>query len=321
MDAGREASPEGVEGAADGAAPPPPTVIASGRTKPTGIATDGISLYWTEAGDQGQILRCPLAGCEGDPSVVVDNESAPTDLVAGKLGIGWTAVGAGQLRFQAPDAGAANCGRVEAVSALRHRGGFLFVFEDNGVVESCAENAGCSPCDPQVAHAPGPLNGDVDAKYVYFTTNSDIRRCPMANFCDVARPQPGGGWEMVRPSVANVGDLVVDDLSVYWVDSVAGSVLMAPKDPAFASTKAKTLLSNEKHPSRLVVDQSDVYVLSRGDGADGEVVRVSTSNGERTVLASGLAVPSHLLVEAANVYFTTLGAGSGMGSILRVPKH
>jgi len=43
-------------------------VLASGRVRPSGIATDGVSVYWRDG--PGDIYRCAVGGCGGNPTLV-----------------------------------------------------------------------------------------------------------------------------------------------------------------------------------------------------------------------------------------------------------
>lgn len=41
-------------------------VLASGRTRPSGIAVDGANVYWREQ----DVYRCAIGGCNGTPTLV-----------------------------------------------------------------------------------------------------------------------------------------------------------------------------------------------------------------------------------------------------------
>jgi hypothetical protein len=63
------------------------TVLATRQAKPTGIAFDGESLYWTNAGD-GTVVKMPKSG--GVPLTVATGQTAPFGIGVSSSGTYWT---------------------------------------------------------------------------------------------------------------------------------------------------------------------------------------------------------------------------------------
>src|SRR5262249_30329877 len=132
----------------------------------------------------------------------------------------------------------------------------------------------------------------------------DTRCTPTDPVVHVAASQPNVAW------------LVVDDLNVYFVDNLAGTVMSVPK----AGGPTTTLASNQNHPRRIAVDGLYLYVLNAGTGTDGEIIRMQTDGKGLTVLATGLVRPAELLTTTTHIYWTNGGLSTGMGSVMRIAK-
>jgi hypothetical protein len=303
-----------------GAVASPAFTIASGRSNPAGLATDGEYLYWAESVENGGIFRCPLAGCAGEPTPIAAGEATPTHLIATSTGLAWTALNAtNKLRRMERDASPSKCSApLERPGLLRVRSGTLYVFDEDGDVWTCPHSLYCVNQCTQAAYAfDGMRGGDVDTSRVYFGTDMGIRSCALGGRCD---PALDGGNTILVPSASSIRSLVVDELDIYWVDDERGTVHSAPKTGLGADAQPKLLADGQNHPWRLFVDGTSVYVLNRGTGTDGELVHLPITGGPRTVLASGLARPTELVVDATHVYWTNAGTSSGSGTVMRVPK-
>lgn len=85
-----------------------------------------------------------------------------------------------------------------------------------------------------------------------------------------------------------------------------------------APTGARTLVSGLASPSQIVLDQDYLYWVNAT--SQGSVMRVPTTGGAPTVLASGQVFPVSLIVDASDVYWTNTGIGEATGSVMRVGK-
>jgi hypothetical protein len=82
-----------------------PALIANGLSAPLGIVTDGIDIYWTEAGQTvsngmavggaGSVRRCGVAGCQNTPTTVASGLDYPTAVAVDAQNVYWSEAGAG----------------------------------------------------------------------------------------------------------------------------------------------------------------------------------------------------------------------------------
>jgi hypothetical protein len=66
--------------------------FVSGRNQPYAIVADNTSVYWTEAYDEGAIVRCPVASCPNGPEAIAHAFETPTALVQDATNLYWADV-------------------------------------------------------------------------------------------------------------------------------------------------------------------------------------------------------------------------------------
>jgi hypothetical protein len=75
-----------------------PSILASGQGNPGGLATDGLNLYWAnfgsgsqqqgESGQGGQVMKCAIGGCNGQPTVL-QSVQGPTEIAISSTFVTW----------------------------------------------------------------------------------------------------------------------------------------------------------------------------------------------------------------------------------------
>jgi streptogramin lyase len=66
-----------------------PTVPADNLKDPNDIATDGITVYWTDQTDD-TVLRCAVSGCNDAPTVIATNQNSPKGIAVDDTAVYWT---------------------------------------------------------------------------------------------------------------------------------------------------------------------------------------------------------------------------------------
>ena len=73
-----------------------PTVLVSGLHDPRALATDGVNMYFAEAGTKladGRIAKCQVTGCSNQPTTVASGLSPPRALAVDESNVYWTDLG------------------------------------------------------------------------------------------------------------------------------------------------------------------------------------------------------------------------------------
>jgi hypothetical protein len=84
-----------------------PTTLAADTTTVSGLASDGISVYWTELGDGvvdgqavanvGSVRKCSAAGCNGNPIAVASRLNVPVGIAVDNQYVYWADGSGGQI--------------------------------------------------------------------------------------------------------------------------------------------------------------------------------------------------------------------------------
>jgi hypothetical protein len=70
-----------------------PTVLLSGLHAPRGLATDGLNLYFVEAGTKGidaRISKCQVTGCSNQPTTIASGLFSPIGVAVDESNVYWT---------------------------------------------------------------------------------------------------------------------------------------------------------------------------------------------------------------------------------------
>jgi hypothetical protein len=116
-------------------------------TNTTGLATDGTTIYWPNAGD-GTVVSCAAAGCGGTPTPLASGQSNPFGLAVDGTSVYWA-------------------NRTDGTTP-------------NGTVVKCAKT-GCNGAPTVLATGlTAAASVAVDSQYVYWTTPTEIGAAPIA---------------------------------------------------------------------------------------------------------------------------------------------
>jgi hypothetical protein len=151
------------------------------------------------------------------------------------------------------------------------------------------------PMDPSQLN--GPTSIAVDSADVYWTNqgsgnglDGSLRKMPI----------DGSATPVKLASCACTG-VALDNSNVYWTDG--NKVMAAPKLGGMPTMLA---VANAIPTRGIVVGGMSVYFLDSGtNGQDGRVMKVSTQGGPPVTLASGQVGPVAIVIDNANVYWTT----------------
>ena len=275
-----------------------PNLLASGlahfysAASISGIATDGMNVYWSDAGDaasvatglSARLLKCSIGGCGNAPSAL--GAIAAWSIAVNSNNVYWT--------NSVPDSSA-------------------------GAVFTCPlAGCGSTPTSLGAADA-GPGSGiALDANYVYWSTTFEVLKCPLAG-C-------GGSPTVLLSSssgLTNLGPLVLDADNIYFIvtsfQDALSRILVCAK--MGCANQPKTLATSADPSSpflALATDGTTVYwtAQSRVAGA-GQVCKCSVSGCANApeVIASGLNYPGGIALDARNLYWTEQGTSSADGKI------
>ncbi len=151
----------------------------------------------------------------------------------------------------------------------------------------------------------GPQRIVVDGTFAYFTDydaqHGRVMRVPVAggDAVEIAGLQ-------VRPSA-----IAIDDLNVYWTDSLEGLVQRTPKGGAPIAALAPW----QHHPEGIAARPEGVYWLNRGNPNDGEIVFLAVGASEPQVLVSSQKDSAQLAVDGSEIWWTNDGSQGSLNKM------
>ncbi len=111
-------------------------------------------------------------------------------------------------------------------------------------------------------------------------------------------PIGGGTTVHLATGLTSPVGISIDGTHIYWTDSVDGTITRLLKSGGSPSI----LASSQNQPWDIVVSDGVVYWTNHGDNS---IVSVSTSGGSTTTFASGLSGALGIAADAINIYWTT----------------
>jgi hypothetical protein len=254
--------------------------VASDQKRPTDLAVDGTSVYWTNPSRAGSgsfkktlpdfsasVVKAPLDG--GLPTVLAVDQKVPWGIAVDSTNVYWTNLSLDDL----------SAGAVMKVPL-----------------------AGGSPV-ALASRQRMPTGIAVHGNFVFWTADGKLKRLPVA----------GGTLVILSPPDEIVGgEIAVDATNVYCFAShpqsmTAGQqmrgespdtrLLKVPLDGAPLTVLATALYG----PHALTIDGSSVYWL------DGAVMKVPANGGEVETIGGEEDVISDMAVDATSVYWASFG--------------
>jgi sugar lactone lactonase YvrE len=233
------------------------TTLASGQNRPCSIVVDGPNVYWVNAASAGAIMTVTAAGgtpvkladitgqpwklairagviywtsqtagsvskmpeAGGIPTILAINQGTPVAIDVDATTLVWSSVGQSAIRSLA----LAPLGAVttlaedqEAASSLRVQAGVAYWTNDETGEVRRAALAGGAPVT--LATSSGSYGLALDDRDVYFTDDGagTIWRVPQA----------GGDATLLAEGQQLPGEIAVDGLNVYWVNTVVDGAVM-----------------------------------------------------------------------------------------------
>ncbi len=304
----------------DGALPLLPTVLASGQDRPTGIATDGTSVYWATLG--GDVMKVDKSG--GTPATIASGQIAAREIAVDSTNVYWTGYGTGTWAvMKVPLSGGPP---TMVASALSPTGlavdATTIYWSDWGVG---------SETDGEIMKVPiaggeittlasgvrAPEGIAVDATNVYWPSGdfySPIMKVAIS----------GGAAAPVTPSQDVPLSVAVFESNIFWTSK--GTTLdyhqldkgYVMKAPLVGGTPIE-LATGQLRPRSIVTDGSYAYWTNQGDRDmeswdsvpnSGSVMRAAADGSELSSVAAGQNGPHSIAIDETHIYWTNEDDGT-----------
>lgn len=247
-------------------------VVATGQANPLGVAHAPGALVWTNWFDTTRaIVTAPLDG--GLLTVLADDQSGADTLMRGADGsLYWTVNPLGPEHFVRGSL--ADGGKVHTYASndagVSYRGpvaaaGTLYWVEDILVGRVMRAGLGGTSATALATGQGSPRSIAADETNVYWTTTNPSGAI-------VRAAHDGGTPEVLARSLPQLGQLVVDESTIYVLDVDGGRVLSVDK----ATGTVAVLAVDQERPNDIVVDEAFVYWIVRGESDDdGAILKVA----------------------------------------------
>jgi hypothetical protein len=324
---------------------PLPNTLASGQA-PSSLAVDESNVYWVNSlpqplGSAGhsQVMRCPIAGCDGQPVTLWDGLYPIMGALAVEQGAVWWNTGPGGI-VSTPygtDPTILHCatGGCSGTPTSLVRANSVFrtftadatsaYWSTFGTLSTCAL-AGCGE-SPTVIHDSDTIIYAlaVNATTIFWTDGGGaLSSCPLAG-C-------GGGPGVLGAANPLMSVLAADNDHVYWIDPgtrvgggklgpvtqwLGGAVLECPVTGCNGSPTVLASYPSWLAGGALAIDGADVYWSTEdGSGRYGEIVRCRTDGcGGKPTPVAATAGPSPapgLAVDSRHIFWADPGRGTVM---------
>lgn len=287
-------------GCFDGACQPFPL---SGAVDAFDMVSDGTTVYWVDGKTSGMVGRCGVSACT--PTPVVSAQPMPIRIALDSAGQPiWSQFGSGTttdgsvwtLAGSTPTPVATHRFAPQGVTADAT---YFYWAELDANQLVRAARAGGMPGTfgpPQM----GPVSIVLDtAGFAYWTASNDgtVNRCPVAS-CTAAMTKA-----IVMGQTSPWG-LAIDAGYLYFTDlQSTGRVVRCNHD---GTGQMQLGGGSQSNPLRIVSDGVHVYWTNQGSGANTGSVMACTG-ATCAPIATGLATPAGIAVDAKAVYYSTEG--------------
>jgi hypothetical protein len=305
-------------GASCGDAGDMPVVLATGQLRPTDIAVDGTSVYWTNTGGApaGSIAKVPL--CGGTPVTLANNVVGAAGIVVSSTDVLWAAydgtinevpIGGGATTMLATGAQGIVAIEADEVYWPIATGGCMPSPCTLSVLKMSLTGGTPSTLASMPFGSPTALTFAVDSDDVYWTNQmTGVFKVPVS------------GGAITTLSSVGAGGIAVDDTNVYWSVPSTASIMKMPKLGGTPTTLAAGLTGSDP----LVVDSESVYWIDSVPGCtacEGEsIVKVALDGGAPITLAKGQNNALALTVDSSSVYWVNAGTSDFTGTVMKVAK-
>jgi hypothetical protein len=328
-----------------------PETLVSGAPSPAYIAVDDQRVYWMNLGrsrrtgpkdtvpnGDGQVLSCPLTGCDASPTIVATG----LDIMPEQTGF---AVASGKVFFAVADSNTggrnieqcegARCDVLTAsgVTSLLADGSDLYWGALGNSVSACT-TAACAPrtlARPESNAMTGSasLNLVADTTTVYWIWDTLILSCAKTGCNGMPRQVVPSSpvWTTSQPL-----GLAVDDTYVYWtawdLQTAAGLLVAELLRCEKSGCQTPSVLMTGHHSfTTFVRDGNDLYWWEAGSSNDGGTSSDPTDGRIEKCPVTGCDTPATLVshveapfaLDGTSIYYV-VGDGSGTAGIHRIAK-